>query len=206
MTSRHLILLLLALFLSPVAQAQSAKRSLDEFFNGLRTLQGRFEQTITQNSRVIQRTQGALAVLRPGKFRWQYESPFEQLITTNGEMLWVYEPDLDQVTLSALDASVGNTPAILLSTDESLDKVFTIVDAGLKEGLNWAMLDPLSEQSTFRRIFLGFNAHGLMAMDIVDALDQTISIHFSELRRNVKLDPKLFEFEIPAGVDVIGGE
>lgn len=203
---RYLLTALSLLLLAPAAQAQSAKHALDEFFGGLQSLQARFEQTVTQNGRVLQRTQGHLDILRPGRFRWEYESPFEQLIITDGRTLWVYEPDLEQVTRSRLDASVGNTPAILLSTDEPLDSLFTIVDAGPKDNLDWTMLEPLSEQATFRRIFLGFGAQGLMAMEIVDALDQTVRIRFSDLRRNVKLDPKRFEFVVPEGVDVIGGE
>lgn len=198
--------LLLPLPASASGSAQAAKQALDEFFDGLRSLQAHFEQTIVQNGRTLQSTSGRLDILRPGRFRWAYQSPFEQLIITDGRTLWVYEPDLEQVTRSELDASVGNTPAILLSTDEPLDRLFTIVDAGPKDGLDWAMLEPHGEQSTFRRIFLGFGPRGLAAMEIVDALDQTVRIRFSDVRRNVRLDPALFEFEVPEGVDVIGEE
>ena len=204
---RYAAALLLALLLPASAHAAGpAVERLHEFFSDLRSLEARFEQTIVQDGRVIQRTRGRLHILRPGKFRWAYESPFEQLIITDGETLWVYEPDLEQVTRSALDDSVGNTPAILLSTEEPLDNLFLIVDAGPKDGLSWAMLEPRGEQAAFSRIFLGFDARALAAMEIVDALEQTVQIRFSEARRNVTLDPALFEFVAPEGVDVIGEE
>lgn len=196
--------LLLALCLPPVHAAGGAEQRLHEFFQGLRSLEAGFEQSIAQDGRVIQRTRGRLHILRPGKFRWAYESPFEQLIITDGETLWVYEPDLDQVTRSALDDSVGNTPAILLSTEQPLAELFLIVDAGPKDGLLWAMLEPRGEQAAFSRIFLGFDARTLAAMEIVDALEQTVQIRFTDLRRNVNLDPALFEFTVPEGVDVVG--
>lgn len=188
-----------------LAQAQGGADRLRDFFEGLRSLEARFDQVIVQDGRVIQHTTGELHVARPGRFRWSYMKPFEQLIVTDGETLWVYEPDLEQVTRSALDDSVGNTPAALLSTDEPLDNLFTISDAGLEDGTAWAMLEPRAgEETAFERIFLGFDGPALARMEIEDALGQSVLIRFSDLRRNIDLAPELFEFEPPEGVDVIG--
>jgi len=201
--SRALLSALL-LFVPLCAGAGEAQDRLHAFFDDLRSLEAGFEQTIVQQGRTVQRTRGTLHILRPGKFRWAYTAPFEQLIVTDGETLWVYEPDLDQVTRSALDDSVGNTPAILLSTERPLEELFAIDDAGTEAGLAWVMLEPRAEEAAFSRIFLGFDGDTLVAMEILDALDQTVQIRFSRLRRNVAVDPALFGFTPPAGVDVIG--
>jgi outer membrane lipoprotein carrier protein len=197
--------LLFAFLLSAgqAALAASATRALDGFFDGLRTLQADFEQTIVRNGQVLQQTRGRLHIQRPGKFRWSYAAPFEQLIVTDGETLWVYEPDLEQATRSRLDDTVGNTPAILLSTLEPLRNLFAIVDAGPKDGLDWVMLEPLGEQTTFSSVFLGFRSGDLAAMEIIDALDHSVRIRFKHLERNVTLDSGLFGFTPPPGVDVI---
>jgi outer membrane lipoprotein carrier protein len=186
------------------AAAASATQALDNFFAGLHSLQTDFEQRIVRDGQVLQETRGRLHIHRPGKFRWSYEAPFEQLIVTDGETLWVYEPDLEQVTRSRLDATVGNTPAVLLSTLEPLGNLFSILDAGPKDGLDWVMLEPLGEQTTFSRVFLGFEAGDLAAMEIVDSLEHSVRIRFHELERNLALDPGLFRFTPPPGVDVIG--
>jgi outer membrane lipoprotein carrier protein len=196
--------LLFALMLSAGQAAMASTiHTLESFFEGLRSLQAGFEQTIVRNGQVLQETRGTLHIQRPGKFRWSYDAPFEQLIVTDGETLWVYEPDLEQVTRSRLDDTVGNTPAILLSTLEPLGNLFSIIDAGPKDGLDWVMLEPLGEQTTFSSVFLGFKAGDLAAMEIIDALDHSVRIRFRHLERNITLDPGLFRFTPPPGVDVI---
>ncbi len=196
------ILFALALSSGPAA-ASSATQTLDRFFDGLRSLQADFDQIIVRNGQILQQTRGRLHIHRPGKFRWSYQAPFEQLIVTDGETLWVYEPDLEQVTRTRLDDTVGNTPAILLSTLEPLRNLFAIVDAGPKDGLDWVMLEPLGEQTTFSSVFLGFEAGDLAAMEIIDALEHSVHIRFHDLERNITLDPALFRFTPPPGVDVI---
>jgi chaperone LolA len=205
---RAALLLFLAASLLPAfaAAGNNGVARLHAFFDGLRSLSADFEQTISQNGRLVQETRGRLHILRPGKFRWAYDSPFEQLLITDGSTLWVYEPDLEQVTRSELDASVGNTPAVLLSTQEPLDRLFLIIDGGEKDGLEWALLEPYGEQAAFSRIFLGFDGSTLAAMEIVDALEQRVQIRFRALQRNDRVDPALFEFVIPDGVDVIGAD
>ena len=197
----------LVAFLSAVATAH-AGIGLDRFqrfFAGLRGFEATFDQVIVnQEGKVVQRTRGKLQIMRPGRFRWTYESPYRQIIVTDGKTLWVYDPDLGQVTRSDLDTSVGNTPAVLLSTDEPLDKLFRISEASPEDGLSWVALEPKGQEANFTRILLGFDDRALVAMEIEDSFSQTVKLNFTKVKRNPNLDPALFEFKPPAGVDVIG--
>lgn len=209
MVRLRLLLLFLGFTLGGHAGAEAPGDIIAAFFDDLRSLEARFEQTILGDGRVLQETEGTLHVVRPGQFRWHYEAPFEQLIVTDGEVLWVYEPDLEQATRSRLDRAVGNTPALLLSTEEPLDRLFAITDdaPGRQDGLRWRRLKPLGEQATFSHVLLGFDASGaLSAMEIVDSLEQRVFLRFRALRRNTPIDPALFDFTPPAGIDVITGD
>jgi outer membrane lipoprotein carrier protein len=193
--------------LPPPATAGPGLERLDSFFGGLRGLDTGFEQTVSDSAhKQAQPTRGTLQILRPGRFRWAYEAPYEQLIVTNGARLWVYDPDLAQVTVSTLDASMGNTPALLLSTEQPLDELFQITELPPQNDIAWVQLDPRQEDSNFTRIRLAFDRETLHAMEIVDGFGQTMTIRFIGLRRNPALGPAGFEFIPPAGVDVLGGE
>lgn len=188
------------------AEAAAGLERLDRFFAGLRSLDTAFEQTVTDSTgRRDQHTRGTLQMLRPGRFRWTYEEPYEQHIVTDGARLWVYDPDLAQVTISELDASIGNTPALLLSTEQPLDELFLITELPPQNDLAWVQLDPRQEDAHFTRIRLAFDRDTLHTMEIVDGFGQTLGIRFIGLRRNPPLDPSGFEFVPPAGVDVVGG-
>lgn len=203
--ARLLLATLLSLILAaPAAAAGSAE--LLRFFTDLRSLEARFDQlVIDPDGRLLERAGGRVQILRPGRFRWAYEAPYEQLIVTDGATLWVLDPDLDQVTVSELDTSVGNTPALLLSSEHPLDELFFIGEPEVDGDLTWLMLEPRDEETSFTRIFLAFTAGGqLNVMEIVDGFGQIVRIHYSQLRRNVPIDPALFEFTPPPGVDVIG--
>jgi outer membrane lipoprotein carrier protein len=193
--------------LSAVATAH-ADIGLDRFhrfFAGLRGFEATFDQVIVnQEGKVVQRTRGTLQIMRPGRFRWTYESPYRQIIVTDGKTLWVYDPDLEQVTRSDLDTSVGNTPAVLLSTEEPLDTLFRISEAPPEDGLAWVALEPKGQEANFTRVLLGFDDRALVAMEIGDSFSQTVKLNFTRIKRNPDLDPALFEFKPPAGVDVIG--
>lgn len=211
LTPRHLLRgltlgVLVSLLPLPAVAGPGLDR-LDRFFGGLRSLDTGFEQTVSDSAhRQIQHARGNLQILRPGRFRWTYAEPYEQLIVTNGARLWVYDPDLAQVTISELDASIGNTPALLLSTEQPLDELFLITELPLENGIAWVQLDPLQEDSNFTRIRLAFDAETLHAMEIVDGFGQTMNIRFTGLRRNPVLDAASFEYNPPAGVDVVGAE
>lgn len=199
---------LLPILLAPapsIVRGADSSAALLQFFTGLHSLEANFEQVIIDpQGKLLESSRGKLQILRPGRFRWAYEAPYEQLITTNGATLWVFDPDLQQVTVSELDTSVGNTPALLLSTDRPLAELFHIGDPESDGKLTWLLLEPRDEETSFTSIFLGFQDAVLSTMEIVDGFGQTVQIRFSNLRRNSPIDPAVFEFKPPAGVDVIG--
>ncbi len=205
---RLILATLLPILLAPalsIAREADSSAGLLRFFTDLRSLEANFEQTIIDpQGKIVEHSRGNLQILRPGRFRWAYEAPYEQLIATNGATLWVFDPDLEQVTVSELDTSVGNTPALLLSTDRPLAELFLIGDPEPDGKLTWLLLEPRDEETSFTRIFLGFQDAALSMMEIIDSFGQTVQIRFSDLRRNTPIDPTLFEFAPPAGVDVIG--
>lgn len=200
-------LLALVMFFSPAAAATPAggRQSLQDFFSGLRSLEASFTQTLTTaRDGLSERSRGTLKILRPGRFRWHYEAPYEQLIVTDGDTLWVYDPDLDQVTKSPLDDSIGNTPALLLSTDRPLQAWFDISELGERDGLAWVRLEPRDDDVTFTELQLAFDEQELRAMALTDSFGQRMLIRFDHVRRNTAIAPSAFEFQPPPGVDVVG--
>ena len=197
--SRLLWFLLGFLLLVPAAQAD--EDDLEAFFADLHTLRADFEQWSSAPG--AQRARGRLYISRPGKFRWDYLEPYHQQIVSDGRRLWIYDEDLEQVTLRPLSASLGNTPALLLSERRPLAESFRIRDRGREDGLHWLELRPLDvEQASFQWIRLGLAGGSLRQMILRDKLDQTTRLRFSRLEKNPPLDAGLFEFQIPEGVDV----
>jgi outer membrane lipoprotein carrier protein len=141
---------------------------------------------------------------RPGKFRWQIEKPYSQLLVGDGEKVWIYDPDLRQVTVKQFGAALGSTPAALLLGGNTLDRNFTLREAGERDGLEWLEATPKSSDSGFEKLQLGFAGNDLKAMDLFDNFGQTTSLIFSRVERNPQLSPALFRFTPPAGVDVVG--
>lgn len=200
-------LLACAALLPQHAAAGIGLERLDRFFSGFKSLATDFNQTVSDSAqRPTQHARGRLQILRPGRFRWTYEEPYEQTIVTDGARLWVYDPDLAQVTISKLDASIGNTPAMLLSTEQPLDDLFLITELPAQDGIAWVQLDPRQEDANFTRIRLAFDRDTLHAMEIVDGFGQTMQIRFIGLRRNPAMEPDGFEFIPPAGVDIVGDD
>lgn len=196
----------LLLWAATVSFAEAAGRErLDAFFNDVRALRGGFTQTVLDpRMRVTEEAQGTFALQRPGKFRWDYKAPYHQLIVADGDKVWIYDIELEQVTVKRLDEAVGNTPAQLLSSGEGLEKSFDITEQGSADGLDWVELTPKQQDSSFARVRLGFDARDLRRMELVDNFGQTTRLRFSQLERNPKLVPSLFEFRPPPGVDVVG--
>ena len=178
---------------------------LHAFFKDVQSLQGDFTQTtFDQHNQIRERAQGSFAIQRPGKFHWDYQSPYQQLIVSNGKKVWLYDSELEQVTIKKLNEAVGNAPAQLLSSGDSLASSFTTTEIGEIDDLEWVELTPREKNTSFEQIRLGFDAHDLRAMELIDNFGHTTRLAFSHLQHNPRLAASFFDFTPPPGIDVIG--
>jgi len=205
---KRLILAVCIVLLTPVAHAGAVDK-LRHFLDTTKTLRAEFMQiVVAKNGKKPQQSTGVVMLSRPGKFRWQIEKPYAQLLIGDGEKVWMYDPDLRQVTVKKVDAALGSTPAALLVGDSSgkntLDKNFSLREAGEREGFEWVEATPKTPDSGFEKLQLGFEGNNLKAMELSDNFGQTTSLVFLHLESNPSLAPSLFRFTPPAGVDVIG--
>jgi outer membrane lipoprotein carrier protein len=185
-------------------QVNPAEQQLQAFFDGLRTLTATFEQQVNDaDGALIQKSQGHLWLQRPGRFRWDYLQPYHQLIVSDGQQIWVYDEDLEQVTVQAFDATISQTPASLLSSDKPILDSFVVTLLGEREGILWLHLLPRGQDTAFDEMRLGLQAGKLRFMDLRDGLGHTTILSFTEVKRNTSVDPQLFTFVPPAGVDVV---
>lgn len=189
---------------SPLASAeQNATEILQNFFKDLKTLSAEFKQSV-ENSQLntVELSKGQLWIERPGKFRWNYNQPYLQEIVSDGNRIWIYDADLEQVTVKAINQTLGNTPAMLLSDNKPLTDSFAIADAGNFSGMSWVELTPKDSDAGFSSIRLGFEKRQLMEMLLKDNLGQITMLTFKQLKRNEPVDKMLFKFTPPAGADV----
>ncbi|GAB1721069.1 MAG: outer membrane lipoprotein carrier protein LolA [Nitrosospira sp.] len=201
---KHFCLFLLFYPLASIAQA-SATSSLKNFIHDARTVRATFTQSVLdKNGRTVQTGQGTMQFQRPGKFRWIYEKPYEQLIVGDGDRIWFYDRDLNQVTVRRLDLAIGSSPAALLAGDSDIEQNFELRDTGSLAGTEWLEAKPKTRDSTFEWVRLGFTLDGVLkSMELHDNFGQTTVLTFSRLERNPRLAPDLFKFTPPAGSDVI---
>jgi len=178
---------------------------LKQFIGATRAGQATFSQVVLdQNGRRMQSASGVMQFLRPGKFRWTYAQPYEQLIVGDGRKFWLYDVDLNQVTVRSLDAALGSSPAALLSGSNEIERSFVLSEHGSQNGLDWLEALPRASDSSFRRIRMAFDAQAnLQVMELLDLFGNTTVLRFSALKRNPSLAPGLFKFEPPAGADVL---
>jgi outer membrane lipoprotein carrier protein len=198
---------LLAVFCLLAAQTASAGAidKLHRFLESTKTVRADFAQiVVAKNGRKPQQSTGVMMFSRPGKFRWQIEKPYSQLLLGDGDKVWIYDPDLRQVTVKKVGAALGGTPAALLAGDNSFEKNFTLREIDEREGMVWLEAIPKAQDSGFEKITLGFAGNDLKAMELFDNFGQTTSLLFSRLERNPALAPAMFRFTPPTGVDVIG--
>ena len=203
-TRFHLFALLFGLVLAGPAGATSLD-SLKSFLTEVKSARAHFKQLVLDKKlTTVQEASGTMMFARPGKFRWVYEKPYEQLIVGDGAKLWMYDADLNQVTVKQLDRALGASPAALLAGNNEIEKHFNLKDLGKRGSMEWLEATPKDKDSSFESIRMGFGANGLEVMEMRDHFSQTTVIRFSGLERNLKLDPGLFKFAAPKGADVIG--
>ena len=198
---RYLVLLALCV---PALAFSATTETLKNFLNQTTTAKGRFAQMVLdKNMKLLQQSTGTMQFARPGKFRWEYNKPYEQTIVGDGQRLWIYDKDLNQVTVRKLDRALGASPAALLAGSNEIEKSYTLNNIGNQEGMDWLEAIPRSKDTAFERIRLGFGKDGLEAMELRDQFGQFTVIRFADLERNPKLSNDSFTFTPPKGADVI---
>lgn len=191
------------LFAANAAQA-SATDSLQRFFDEVRSYTAGFDQTVVdEDGGVTQESSGRMWLQRPGKFRWDYATPYEQRIVSDGNKVWIYDVELEQVTVRTLSGALGEVPALLLAGKGRLDETFDVAERGTRGGLEWVQLTPKNKESGFESISLGFGKGRLAAMEMVDGFGQTTRISLRQPRENPAIDAGKFTFKPPPGVDVV---
>jgi outer membrane lipoprotein carrier protein len=197
--------LILLLLVPPVAHAEKSPDSVQSFFRDLQTLQADFDQqVIDANNKTIQSSQGHMWIRRPGRFRWDYITPYRQQLIADGEHLWSYDEDLEQVTVQPAAEVLTSTPAMLLSGDQPLEKVFLIEAVEMSDDKQHVRLIPRSDDSNVIELQLFFSGGMLARIEAQDSFGNTTIFSFTQLVRNPKLDQDVFSFTPPAGADVVG--
>jgi len=198
------VLLAVAVGAASAGQTAGIER-VQRYLDGIDTLRARFVQTIEDaNGDAVQSSAGVLTIARPNRFRWDYTEPYEQLVLADGERLWLYDADLEQVTVRKLDDSLASTPAMLLSGGGQVADSFA-AGAVTEQGERCHIeLLPLKKDTDFQSVIVEFEGENLTSMTLRDALDQTTRIDFAAIERNPELAADEFAFTPPDGVDVIG--
>lgn len=177
---------------------------LRDFAAGTKSARGEFsQQQLRSSGRAADTASGVFAFSRPGRFRWEVTAPFEQLIVTDGERLHFYDKDLKQVTVRKVGDSISATPAAILFGSNDIDAAFTLRESGVADGVEWLEAVPKAKDAGFERIRIGFRGGMPEAMEVRDAFGQTTRFAFRAIERNPSLDPGLFRFTAPRGVDVV---
>ena len=196
--------MLVALATSFAAHAAGGIEKLKAFAQQTQSARTTFTQTVRdKDGGKVQVSSGTLAFARPGKFRWEYEKPYRQTIVGDGEKLWVYDKDLNQVTVKKLEGSLGSSPAALLAGSNDIEQYYNVDAKGTKNGLDWLEAFPRDQDSMFEKVRMGFRGNNLDTMELYDHLGQVTVIRFGKVERNPKLAANVFSFTPPKGADVI---
>ena len=201
-----LLMLVTGNAIAEAAQLGQGETYLENFLNKTQTLEADFHQVLrTHEGEILQETKGQFYLSRPGKFRWNYQSPFEQTIVSDGERIWIYDVELQQVTVQKQSASLPVTPMALLEDSSTLHQSYEVTPLDQKDGVHRLKLVSKSGGSDFAEIVVGLDADGLRFMQLHDQFEQVTDIVFSSVSRNKVLANEIFRFVPPEGVDVFGG-
>ncbi len=179
---------------------------LENFLANTQTFEAAFQQTLrADDGEVIQQAEGEFYLQRPGKFRWNYKTPYEQIIVSDGKKIWIYDVDLQQVTVQKESSGLPASPMSLLEDSSTLHKNFEVSPVDEKNGVYRLRLVSKTSESDFGEIVIGLDKKGLRFMQLHDQFEQVTDIVFSNINTNKKLAKEIFEFIPPEGVDVFGG-
>jgi outer membrane lipoprotein carrier protein len=191
---------------APAGGNENGREIVEQFVNDVRTMSGRFEQKlVNEHEQVVESSSGTFSIRRPGRFRWSYTEPYEQLLVADGTNVWSYDVDLEQVTVKPQAQALGSTPASLLGGSTDVLENFEVTDSFTDRGTNWVRLQPKNGDDTgFEAIELGFTDGVLTRMILADELEQTTLVALHDVEVNEEIDPAEFEFSPPEGVDLVG--
>ena len=199
---KKLVLAALLTFVSITASADAVD-TLKEFVRDVKTGHAAFTQTVTSPDGAKKKTSsGNFDFSRPNRFRFTYTKPFEQVIVGDGQKVWIYDADLNQVSSRKFSQALGSTPAALLA-GAALDKDFELSALPAKDGLDWALALPKAKEGAFQSMRVGFRGKELAAVEIIDSFGQRSLLQFSQMLANTTVAPDTFKFSAPAGADVI---
>ena len=197
-------LIYLMLLLAPPVFADNATERLERALKQMDNLTTEFRQTLLdEDKNVVQNSRGTLALQRPGKFSWEYIEPFEQRIVADGSELWIYDVELEQVTVKPMDEGLSNAPIMILMKQAGVSDQFEVREFEQRK-LYWVELLPRARDLEYTRIFIGIDGDRIKAMELQDQFGQSTQIVFDNLRLGVVHNPAIFKFEPPPGVDVYG--
>lgn len=204
MIKKLFISLVLVLSVSPVFAGEGLEK-LKKFTSELHSMQADFTQTLFDDKmRQVEIAKGTVLLLKPGKFRWDYTAPYEQHIVADGEKLWLYDVDLEQVTVKKMSEALGAAPIALLTSNKNLEDEFKIIELGHIDGRDMLQLEAKVKDTDYGLMLLALGDKGLEVMELKDKLGQVTRIEFHNVKFNGKIDLSKFNFTPPKGVDVIG--
>ena len=199
-----LLWLVMGVGLSPACAVADGYERLDRFFEKVTTFRASFIQVVLdENLLALEETSGLLWIARPGRFRWDYESVHRQSIVADGEVLWLYDVELEQVTRRAQESAIGQTPAVLLSGGQQYRKDYNVTILGRQGAVNWISLVPKFSDGSFAEIQLGFEGETLRLIQLLDELNQITRVTLANVVENEPISDSVFRFIPPTGVDVI---
>ncbi len=197
--------IMLAFCLSFLSGAVSAEQEddLQTFFNSLNSLQADFTQRVYgPRQELLQDSHGKVIIQRPGKFRWDYQQPYQQHIVADGTKVWMFDVDLEQITIKPQDETMSNTPASLLSEAGQLNKQFDVI-AIMREGKDWYELIPKDQEGGYETLFVAMENGVISEMELKDSFGQFTRLEFNNVIINQDYNASTFQLAIPEGVDVI---
>jgi outer membrane lipoprotein carrier protein len=192
----------------PLLASASALDQFKSFVAATKSAKGEFTQRLLKSDasgkgKLSSPSTGTFVFARPGKFIWTYQKPYEQLLQADGEKLYIYDKDLNQVTVKRLGNALGSSPAAILFGSNDLEKNFTLKEAGIKDGLEWLIATPKAKDTNFDQIAIGLKNGVPEAMELRDAFGQTSVLSFTKFEKNPALGATQFKFAMPKGADVI---
>jgi outer membrane lipoprotein carrier protein len=192
-----------AAFLASFVVEAAAIDTLRDFVRDVKSGRAEFSQTVTSPDGKKKKTSsGSFEFSRPNRFRFAYAKPFEQTIVSDGEKVWIYDADLNQVSSRKVTSALGATPAALLAGG-SLDKDFDLSSLPSRDGLDWAEAKPKTKDGTFESVRVGFRGKDLAALEIIDSFGQRSLLTFSSFVANAPVAAEVFRFTPPPGADII---